>query len=153
MIRNAAIAIVLLALAGCETTNGTGAGDPAGGIAASTAQFEAAYNAGDAAGVAALYTEDGAVLPPDAPRIDGREGIQAMWQGFIDAGVTALDLATVELSAAGDAASEVGTYALQVPDGKGGKTTLTGKYIVLWQRGADGVWRLRRDIWNGDPAG
>jgi len=31
--------------------------------------------------------------------------------------------------------------------------TVTGKYIVLWKLGEDGVWRLQWDLWNDDPAG
>ncbi len=34
-------------------------------------------SSGDAAGVAAHYTDDAALLPPEAARIDGREGIQS----------------------------------------------------------------------------
>jgi hypothetical protein len=29
--------------------------------------------------------------------------------------------------------------------------TAVGKFIVVWPRGDDGVWRLHRDIWNMDP--
>ena len=151
MLRTAVITAGLLALGACSTMEeGT---DLAGEIATSTAQFEAAYNSGNAAGMAALYTVDAAVMPPDVARIDGREGIQAMWQGFMDAGITDLDLETVELDGGEGKASEVGTFSLKVPDGQGGTATATGKYIVLWQKGVDGVWRLHRDIWNGDPAG
>ncbi len=127
--------------------------DAAAGIAASAERFEAAYNSGDAAAMAALYTPDGAVLPPDAPRIDGRDGIQAMWQSFMDAGVEDLELETVELESHGASASEVGTFTLTAPDGAGGRVAAAGKYIVLWQRGEDGVWRLHWDIWNSSPAG
>ncbi len=151
MLKTVAIAAGILALTACTTMeNGT---DVADEIAASTAQFRAAYNSGDAAALAALYTMDAAVLPPDVARIDGREGIQEMWQGFMDAGVTDLDLATVELEAGKGTASEVGTYSLKAPDGQGGTVTVTGKFIVLWQKGEDGVWRLHRDIWNDNPAG
>ena len=59
--------------------------DPAAGIAASSTAFEATFNSGDAAGLAALYTADAALLPPDMAQIDGREGIQALWQSFMDA--------------------------------------------------------------------
>lgn len=48
-------------------------------------------NGGDAVGVAAHYTDDAALLPPDAARIDGREGIQGVWQGLIDADVRSDD--------------------------------------------------------------
>lgn len=149
--RTLLLAAAVAALSACEATD-TGP-DAAAGIAATSARFEAAYNGGDAQAVAALYTEDGAVLPPGSARIDGREGIAGLWQSFIDAGVRDLDLETVELEASGDSASEVGQFTLTAPDGQGGRITAGGKYIVLWQRGADGVWRLYRDIWNNNPAG
>ena len=145
------LAAAVAALSACETMDG--GQDAAAGIAASADRFETAYNSGDAAAMAELYTVNGAVLPPDAARIDGREGIQAMWQSFMDAGVEDLDLETVELTTHGDAASEVGTFTITVPDGEGGRATASGKYIVLWREGEDGVWRLHRDIWNDNPAG
>ena len=126
--------------------------DAATGIAETSERFEAAYNAGDAAAMAELYTEDGALLPPGAARVDGRDGIAALWQGYMDAGVQDLALETLEVEDRGDRASEVGTYRLTAPDGEGGRVAARGKYIVLWQRGDDGVWRLHRDIWNATPA-
>lgn len=149
--RSLLLTAAVAALSACEATD---AGrDAAAGISQTSAQFEAAYNSGDAQAVAALYTEDGAVLPPGAPRIDGREGIAGLWQNFIDADVRDLDLETVELEASGDSATEVGRFTLTAPDGQGGRITAGGKYIVLWRRDADGVWRLHRDIWNNNPAG
>lgn len=149
--RMIACAAVLAVLSGCEAME-TGP-DAAAGIATSLEQFQAAYSSGDAAALASLYTEDAAVLPPDAERIDGREDIQAMWQSFMDAGVADLELETVELRPHGDSASEVGTFTITAPDGQGGRVTVGGKYIVLWREGEDGVWRLHRDIWNDNPAG
>jgi len=34
----------------------------------------------------------------------------------------------------------------------GARVPVSGKYIVVWQRGEDGAWRLYRDIWNMNPA-
>ena len=126
--------------------------DAAAGIAETAERFEAAFNGGDAAAMAELYTPGGAVLPPDAARIDGREGIKALWQSFMDAGVKDLAIETVELEVHSDAASEVGSYTLTAPDGEGGRVKGQGKYIVLWRKGDDGVWRIHRDIWNETPA-
>ena len=50
-------------------------------------KFVAAFNAGDAATVASLYTEDAALYPPGAERVDGRSAIQTFWQGAIDSGM------------------------------------------------------------------
>ncbi len=107
-------------------------------------------NGGDAAGVAAHYTDDAALLPPDAPRIDGREGIQGVWQGLIDADVRDVALTTQEVDVFGDVANEVGTINATAPSEDGGRVQLAGKYVVVWKRGGDGTWRLHRDIWNFD---
>jgi len=107
-------------------------------------------NGGDAAGVAAHYTDDAALLPPDAARIDGREGIQGVWQGLIDADVRDVALTTQEVDVFGDVANEVGTISATAPSEDGGRVQLAGKYVAVWKRGGDGNWRLRRDIWNFD---
>ena len=121
-------------------------------IVAANAGFAADFNSGNADGVAARYTEDGAVLPPDAPRTDGRSAIAAFWKGAIDAGLNNITLTTVEVEASGDVAYEVGGFSLDAPDKSGAVTTLKGKYLVVWKKGSDGAWRLYRDIWNADPA-
>jgi uncharacterized protein (TIGR02246 family) len=143
------VAGALLALAGCvgPGTDGTQ------GIARSSAEFEAAFKAGDAARLAALFTADGAVLAPNLARMDGRPDIQALWQNFFDAGVTGLDMTAAEVTVQGVRATEIGAFTLTGPDGKGGTGTVRGKYLLLWQRQVDGSWLLHRDIWNYDSAG
>jgi len=142
------LAVALLALAGCSSAE-VKAVD---GIAATNARFEAAFKQGDAAGLAGLYTAGAVVMAPNYQRIRGRRAIQGLWQRFFDAGVTDIDLKTLELEVDGGRASEYGTFSLNAPDGRGGRATSTWKYIVLWQQ-SGGVWRRHRDIWNNDPAG
>lgn len=112
------------------------------------ARFEQAYNGGDVAAMAELYTEDAAVLPPGSARQDGREAIRGVWSGAMEQGLAELDLTVVEVYAAGDMATEVGTFTATAPGEGGAKADVAGKYIVLWRRGEDGAWRLHRDIWN-----
>jgi uncharacterized protein (TIGR02246 family) len=107
-------------------------------------------NGGDAAGVAAHYTDDAALLPPDAARIDGREGIQGVWQGLIDADVRDIAMTTQEVDVFGEVANEVGTITATTPSKDGGRAQLAGKYVAVWTRGAEGTWQLHRDIWNFD---
>jgi len=114
--------------------------------------WESAFNAGDGKGVAELYTEDAALLPPGAERVDGKAAIAEFWQGAIDAGLAGADLETVEVVEAGDLAYEVGAVRLSAPTEDGERVSVSGKYIVVWQHADDGAWRLHRDIWNLNPA-
>lgn len=109
-------------------------------------EFETALNGGDAAGVAALYTEDAMVLPPDGEIAEGREAIHALWQSLIDAGLGQIDLQPADIEVAGNVAAETSTFE-GVVTSEEGETPVAGKYVVVWKR-IDGVWFLHRDIWN-----
>jgi uncharacterized protein (TIGR02246 family) len=113
-------------------------------IAAAIEKFMAAFSRGDAAGCAALYTEQGQLLPPNSDVIAGKQAIQTFWQSAMHMGITAAKLETVEVEGHGNTANEVGTYILQ---GAGGQVLDMGKYVVIWKQEA-GQWKLHRDIWN-----
>jgi len=114
-------------------------------IEAAITVWEQSFNAGDAAGVAAMYTDDAALLPPGAPMVQGNEKVQEFWKSMMDMGMSDVDLTAVEILVSGNNASEVGTFTYSAGDATG-----TGKYIVLWLKGDDGAWRVHRDIWNED---
>ncbi|MDH3669061.1 MAG: DUF4440 domain-containing protein [Paracoccaceae bacterium] len=99
---------------------------------------------GNSAATASAYTADASVLPPGAPRTDGREAIGGFWQAAIDMGLTDVVIEPGEVEVLGDVATDVGTLS-----GKVGDAELTGKYIVIWKNGPDG-WLVHRDIWNFD---
>lgn len=122
------------------------AGDARTHIDETMVRFVAAFNAGDGASVANLYTEDAALFPPGAERIDGRSAIQTFWQGAIDSGMKIDKLHAVEVDSGGNIAGEVGVFVLSVP-GDSGVTKVAGKYIVTWKRTGH-TWQLHRDIWN-----
>ncbi len=110
-------------------------------------RFEHALNRGDAAAVAALYTEEAALLPPGADILSGRRAAQARWQAAYDTGARNLSLDPVSVETWSDAAREIGRFTLEAP-GQGGRTArVEGKNVVVWKKTADG-WRLDTDIWN-----
>ena len=122
------------------------AGEPRAHIDEALVRFVAAFNAGDGATVASLYSEDAALFPPGGERVDGRSAIQTFWQGAIDSGLKIDDLHAVEVDARSDMAGEIGVFTLSVP-GDSGPTKVAGKYIVIWKRTGH-TWQLHRDIWN-----
>jgi uncharacterized protein (TIGR02246 family) len=74
------------------------------------AQFVANINAGNAAPVAALYTEDAIMLPPDGTRVEGRAKIHEVLQGFVDAKTAYSHIDLTDVGVDGDLAWNAGTY-------------------------------------------
>jgi len=116
-------------------------------IEANTKQFVEAFNKGDAAAVANMYTMDARVLPPNAEMVEGRGNIQKFWQGAMTAGVKMVSLETVHVETQGNVAVEVGRYTTTTPGAGGTTTTDKGKYVVMWKR-EGGSWKLAVDIFN-----
>jgi ketosteroid isomerase-like protein len=102
------------------------------------------FGRGDAAGMAALYTEAGQLLPPNSDFVVGKPALQALFQGLMNMGIKTVKLETAETEGYGDTASEVGRYTLE---DEGGQVFDQGKYIVIWKQEA-GQWKLHRDIFN-----
>lgn len=108
----------------------------------------------DAAGISELYTEDGSVMPPNAPIATGRAAVQEAWASMMQ--TPGFDLTFVPeqiiVSSSGDLALDRGTYKLAVAP-NGAAQTDTGKYVVVWRKVGDD-WKAAADIFNSDlPAG
>ena len=109
--------------------------------------WTAAFNKGDAAAVAVLYTEDAYVLPPGSAMVKGRAAIEAFWrqaaQQMTDAKLTTVDVLPLGRAAA----REIGTVTLKTKSQP--PQEVVGKYVVVWRKiGRD--WKLATDIWNTD---
>ena len=102
--------------------------------------WTAAFNKGDTAAVAALYTEDAYVLPPGSAMVKGRAAIEAFWrqaaQQMSDAKLTTVDVLPLGRSAA----REIGTVTLKTKSQP--PQEVFGKYVVVWRKiGRD--WKAR----------
>jgi uncharacterized protein (TIGR02246 family) len=109
----------------------------------------------DAAGISQFYTEDGAVMPPNAPIGKGRAAIQQTWDSMMRTPAFDLTFAPEQIlvSSSGDLALDRGTYRLTA-ESAGRQQTDTGKYVVVWRK-VNGEWKAAADIFNSDlpPAG
>lgn len=136
-------------IAACTTPDGGAVDyDAAAGIEAANATFMAMMAEGDAAGVAALYTSDGTLMPPGAPIVGGISAITEAVGAMVADGGLDFTLSTTEIHGAGETVTEVGNYTLATLDGM---HLDHGSFVVIW-RYVNGEWKLHRDIWNSDMA-
>lgn len=147
-----------LALAACATAGGPRTGGGIGSDAEALAaigrvsrDFSARYMRGDAAGMAAIYTDDAVIFPPGRPAIRGRPALEEYWR--LAAGERIIDHRVTSDSVVlrGDIAYDYGTYVVRGE--RGGKPfgPTHGKYVIVWREVAPGDWRMHLDIWNGSP--
>ncbi len=113
------------------------------GLKATEDIWQSAYDAKDSAGLAAIYAEDGALLPPNSEMMNGRAAIEAYWAEFHASGI-GVEIRDTEVYAHSDLGYTVGTL---IATDAGGATIDEGKYVVIW-RNVDGKWQMHRDIWN-----
>ena len=155
-----AVALLLtLGVAACaHSGHGTPVShDPAAvraAIEATLAQFSAAMKRADAAAIASMYTEDGEYIVAAAKGfVTGRAAIEEMFAArfkaarFIDVAIV-----TVSVQVEGDTAYETGTNRVIVQVGDAPPVTRTARYLTVWRRQADGVWRIRADAIVPDPS-
>lgn len=111
-------------------------------------KFGEAVRQGDAAALAALYTDDATLLPPDSEMIKGKQGIEAFWSGGFQMGIKDVVLTTVDVFGSGDLAYEIGKANITIQLEGQEPIEQKGKYVVVWKQAADGLWKLHVDIWN-----
>src|SRR4029077_13256575 len=100
-----------------------------------------------AARLAALFAEDGTLLPPGMPLIKGRANIEAFWDGFIKAGASDPKHLSVRVESSGDIAYEIGTWQANIPNPQTGKVgPANGTYLTVWKRQPDGNIKMVADM-------
>jgi uncharacterized protein (TIGR02246 family) len=124
------------------------------------AQWSSAASAKDVDKVVSFYSDDAIVLPANAPIATTKDAIRSLWSGLLTSPGMAINWKTtkVEVSKSGDMAYASGTYELTMNDPSGKPVNDRGKYLVVWEKQADGKWKCGADTWNSDlpapaPAG
>jgi uncharacterized protein (TIGR02246 family) len=99
--------------------------------------YERAWEAGDADGVAELFTEDGLALQNDRPPARGRDAIAARYEQASGP----LRLEAISFAADREVATIVGRYGY-------GTAPASGKFVLALRREGAGPWRIAADIDN-----
>jgi uncharacterized protein (TIGR02246 family) len=130
---------------------------PRAQIEAFNQKFEDATQRMDNAAIMDLWAEDGISLLPSAKPVIGKAAIAAMMNAVTEqikgARMDKFELRCSAIEVSGDLATEWCSehQIVILPDGKppfDGR----GKMLLVLRRGADGKWRLLREMWNQSEA-
>ena len=116
-------------------------------------QEVAALSAGNAAGYVALTGPDFEAMPPNEPAVAGADALTTWLNDFFAAVTAQAQYSNEQITVHGDMA--VHRYSGQLtltPKAGGESMTETIKGLHVFQRQADGTWKMTRDIWNSDVA-
>lgn len=130
--------IALTGLAGCESAKA-----PQPFPQAAADGWVAAFNSGDVAGLALMYSPEAKILPPDEAIISGYGAIEEYWKSF-NPGNVRIEISEVETMKLGDYWFREGTYAgLDPAEGE----PRVGKFIELWTK-VESAWFIHRQMWS-----
>jgi ketosteroid isomerase-like protein/catechol 2,3-dioxygenase-like lactoylglutathione lyase family enzyme len=127
------------------------AADDRAAIAAASRAFSDATVHNDSAALMRVYTQDAWLLPPNRT-VRGREDIARYFRWGEGFRQLAHAMTSEDLVVDGDLAIDAGTWSSTNQNGDAPPTTLSGRYLVVWERGADGAWRMRHDMWHRPPS-
>jgi len=143
MTRRIAATLLALGLAVSVPAFAQTGGDLRTQIGKMSQAWEKAYNAGDAAGLTALYAKDAIVMAPNAEPASGASAIRTFFDGDVKAGAKNT-LTLQDVTGSGDYAVETGKWVATTADGK---HLDHGPYVTVYKK-ADSGWKIYRDIWN-----
>lgn len=104
--------------------------------------------------IAALFTEQGEQLPPNAPPSVGRPAIQAFQAKQLGLGQATISIATDEVLVNGPLAVSRGAFTLDIKPGPNAPAGMkavadTGKYLIHWHQ-VGGKWLIADVAWNSN---
>lgn len=119
-------------------------------FAAARAEYVRAFEAGDAAALAALYTEDAIRLPPDAEMMKGSAAIeQDFAAGFTETISREITIAETDMGASGNLAYSIGTYSATYHlEGVTDPVMDEGEFLVVSKLTDDGSWKIFAHMWS-----
>jgi len=133
----------VLALIACKPQEAPDTAADKAALQTAAEGWEKAYNDKNADAVAAVYTDDGQLLPPGAAAVNGNSAIRDYWANDVSTQWAKLTIKADSSDLAGDWAWRAGTWSAET------SPAVTGKYVEIWRRTPSG-WKLHRDIWNVD---
>ncbi len=149
------IAVAIGSLCGALLATGCSGDAPptfADDLAAITAfneRYLKSINEEDIAALSALTTDGHVMLPPNSEPVVGKAANDAMNGGAFERYDFRETWSPVETVIDGDLAFQRGTFTtIASPKGDGQRLEVKGSFMRIYQRQANGEWRMTRDMFN-----
>ena len=100
----------------------------------------------------AQYADDPYSLPNNGPLLHGKAEIKDYFGKMMAMGIkfTNVKFTSIDVNAGGKYVYDVGTYEMTMDIPGMGSMTDKGKYINIYERGADGKLKIKAETWNND---
>jgi uncharacterized protein (TIGR02246 family) len=151
--RRAILPLVVLVAAACQPGAVPLSDDDVAAIRSLGTSYAEASVAGDAEGMAAVYTHDAIEMPPNRPVTVGKDAIRAGYVAGLETGATSTEftVTSVEIDGVDGLAFDRGTWTWSgTAPGTTATLTDTGQYISIVRQQEDGSWLWSATIWNSD---
>jgi len=135
---------------------GDNANDALAAIRRTTAKLVAAVNASDADRVLDVWADEGVLMPPAHPAVQGRAALRDYFVNLFARARFAFEFESSAIELTEGMAIERVSYKVTTWPANGpGPIADGGKGLHVYRRQPDGTWKLIVDIWNSDrpPAG
>jgi len=111
------------------------------------AEWVEAWEKGNPARIAALFTDDAVMLSQGGRVFKGRQEILERQKAAMQSVTRPVKVSviTVKIWLDGNTAYETGKYKYEYTE-KGEPTTEEGRYVTTWKRQSDGSWKLTMDM-------
>ncbi len=138
-----------LLAAGCSGDAPPTFADDLAAITAFNERYLKSINEEDIAALSALTTDGHVMLPPNSEPVVGKAANDAMNGGAFERYDFRETWSPVETVIDGDLAFQRGTFTtIASPKGDGQRLEVKGSFMRIYQRQANGEWRMTRDMFN-----
>jgi uncharacterized protein (TIGR02246 family) len=117
-------------------------------ITRATNEWGEAFRSGDISDTMAFITSNAVMIPPNHPAVIGTEAIEAWARGMFEAAtIQDIEIAVDDVRVADGWAVSHGEWRMTMTAGDQVMSDTT-RYVVVWERQEDGIWKVAHDIWN-----
>jgi ketosteroid isomerase-like protein len=117
-------------------------------------EFEDLFFAGDYASMSSYYASDAKLLAENMELVQGHPALEHFWQMACEGAKKMGIKRTIHVQnfeSSGDLGYLTGIVAMEIPNGNAESLPTQTRYVTIWKRHHDGVWRIVIDISNRQP--